>query len=66
MLVEIMDCLSEHHPAERIVLRKPTQWGGTEVLINALGYYMQHAEPSPMLLVVPETDVTRYSVDYKQ
>lgn len=59
MLVEIMDCLSEHHPAERIVLRKPTQWGGTEVLLNALGYYMQHAEPSPMLLVVPGLEMAK-------
>jgi phage terminase large subunit GpA-like protein len=59
MLVEIMDVLSEDDPHERVVVRKPTQWGGTEVLLNALGYFMCHAEPSPILLVVPGLDMAR-------
>mgnify|MGYP002682183516 CR=1 FL=1 len=37
-LVEVMDCLSVTHPAQRIVFMKSAQVGGTEVIVNALGY----------------------------
>lgn len=51
-LVEIMDCLSVTHPAQRIVFMKSAQVGGTEVIVNALGYVMDHA-PGPTMLLVP-------------
>lgn len=55
-LVEIMDCLSVQHPCERVVFQKSIQTGGTEVLINALGYIMCH-EPGPTMLLVPGIDM---------
>jgi phage terminase large subunit GpA-like protein len=57
-LVEIMDCLSAEHPANRVVFMKSTQVGGTECLINALGYYMCHA-PGPIMLLVPSLDMAK-------
>lgn len=51
-LVEIMDCLSATHPAQRIVFQKSAQVGGTEVIVNGLGYVMCHA-PGPAMLLVP-------------
>ncbi len=55
-LVEIMDVLSPGHPAEKVVFKKPTQVGGTEVLINALGHNMCH-DPGPIMLLVPGIDL---------
>jgi phage terminase large subunit GpA-like protein len=55
-LVEIMDCLAPAHPCEKVVFKKPTQVGGTEVLINFLGYAMSH-EPGPIMLIVPGIDM---------
>ncbi|MDZ5815086.1 terminase gpA endonuclease subunit [Stenotrophomonas maltophilia] len=55
-LVEIMDVLSPSHPAEKIVFKKPTQVGGTEVLINAIGHNMCH-DPGPIMLLVPGIDL---------
>lgn len=55
-LVEIMDVLSPTHPAEKIVFKKPTQVGGTEVLINAIGHNMCH-DPGPIMLLVPGIDL---------
>lgn len=55
-LVEIMDCLAPEHPCERVVFMKPTQVGGTEVLINAIGYFMCH-DPGPIMLLVPGIDL---------
>ena len=55
-LIEIMDCLSPEHPCERVVFMKPTQVGGTEVLINAIGYFMCH-DPGPIMLLVPGIDL---------
>lgn len=46
-LVEIMDCLSPQHPCEDVAFMKPSQIGGTEVLINTAGYYAKH-DPCPM------------------
>lgn len=46
-LEEIMDCMSPQHPAEDVAFMKPSQIGGTEVLINVAGYYAKH-DPCPM------------------
>ena len=37
-LREIMDCLSPSSPHSRVVFMKPAQIGGSEVLLNMLGY----------------------------
>lgn len=55
-LAEIMHCLSPSHPCEKVVFKKPTQVGGTEVLINAIGFYMCH-DPGPIMLLVPGIDL---------
>jgi phage terminase large subunit GpA-like protein len=55
-LVEIMECLSPSHPCERVVFKKPTQVGGTEILINAIGHAMCH-DPGPIMLLVPGIDL---------
>jgi phage terminase large subunit GpA-like protein len=53
-LREVMDVLSADHPAQRIVFRKPAQFGGTEVAVNWVGYVMDHVRTAkPMLIVVP-------------
>ena len=51
-LREIMDCLSESSPVQRVVIMKSAQIGATEVGLNWVGYAMHHA-PCPMLVVVP-------------
>lgn len=61
-LVEIMDRMSIDDPCERVVFRKPTQCGGSEVLINALMYFMVHAPPCPIMLTVPGLDMAKRHV----
>lgn len=46
-LIEIMDCLSPQHPCEDVAFMKPSQIGGSEVLINTALYYAKH-DPCPM------------------
>lgn len=48
-LKEIMDCFNDPR-VETIVFRKPARIGGTEAILNALGYYIDY-DPSPMLYV---------------
>ena len=57
-LREIMDSLSPSAPCERVVLMKSAQVGGTEVLLNVLGYLMHHA-PAPTLLVQPSVEMAK-------
>lgn len=57
-LKEIMDCLSIFHPAQKIVLKKGSQVGGTESGNNWLGYVMDYA-PGPFMLVLPTVDLAR-------
>ncbi len=52
-LVEIMDRMHPSDPCEFIVVRKPTQWGGTEVLINVDGWLMAEREPCSVGFIVP-------------
>ncbi len=51
-LVEIMDQLSEDSPAPLVVFQKCSQFGGTEVGSNWLGYIMDHAK-GPTAIVMP-------------
>jgi phage terminase large subunit GpA-like protein len=55
---EIMDCLSVHHPAEKVVFMKGSQVSGTECGLNWIGYSIAHS-PGPMLYVLPDLDVAR-------
>ena len=57
-LREIMDALSESSPVERVVLQKGAQLGGTEAILNWIGYTVAHA-PGPFLYALPTLDVAR-------
>jgi phage terminase large subunit GpA-like protein len=60
-LREIMDALSVHHPATDICFMAASQIGKTEVLLNWIGYVVDHA-PAPMLVVQPTVDTAeKYS-----
>ncbi len=58
-LVEIMDEFNNPE-TEQIVFVKPTQVGGTEALLNAIGYFVGQ-DPRPILLVEP-TELLAISV----
>lgn len=53
---EIMDCLSPHHPARRVVFCKSTQVAGTEAGLNWIGYVISN-NPAPMLVVQPTVEI---------
>lgn len=54
-LVEIMDEFNNAE-TEEIVFIKPTQVGGTEVLLNVLGYVVMQ-DPNPAMVVYPTDDL---------
>ena len=58
-LAGIMDALQSYE-TEEIIFVKPTQVGGTETLLNMLGYVIQQ-DPSPAMCVYP-SDVLAESV----
>lgn len=55
-LREPQDCLSDHHPAQEVILMTCVQIGKSEVGLNWAGYTIDHA-PSSMLAVLPTVDV---------
>lgn len=57
-LREIMDCLSATSLVEEVVLMKGAQVGGSECLLNALGYMIDHA-PGPVILVQPTVELAK-------
>lgn len=57
-LREILDALSPVSDVEEIVLMKAAQLGGSEVILNAVGYIVDHA-PAPALLVQPTVDLAK-------
>jgi phage terminase large subunit GpA-like protein len=57
-LREIMDCLSTTSTVEEVVFMKASQIGGTEVILNALGYIIDHA-PAPTILVQPTVELSK-------
>lgn len=60
-LREIMDCLSTTSDVEEVVFMKAAQIGGSEAMLNALGYIIDHA-PGPVILVQPtDTTAKRFS-----
>ena len=57
-LREIMDCFSTQSEVEEVVLMKAAQVGGSEAILNALGYVIDHA-PGPAILVQPTVDLAK-------
>jgi phage terminase large subunit GpA-like protein len=54
LLRAIMDSLSETCDVPEVVAMKPSQFGGTEVATNWIGYILGHIRtPKPTLVVVP-------------
>jgi len=59
---EIMNALSDEL-IERIVIMSSAQVGKTELLLNAIGYYV-HQDPAPIMLVQPTLEMaTAFSKD---
>lgn len=54
---EIMDCLSDHHPCQRVVFKKSSQVSGTEIGLNWIGWFVD-TQKAPMMCVQPTTDMT--------
>jgi len=57
-LREIMECLSPASAYTRVVFMKPAQIGGSEVLLNMLGYII-HLAPGPTMLVEPTVELAK-------
>ena len=57
-LREIMDALSATSGVEEVVLMKGAQLGGSEVLLNWLGYIIDHA-PGPTMLIQPTVELAK-------
>ena len=52
---EIQDCLSPHYPVNRVVFIKGTQIGGTQIGLNAIGFYIAHS-PCPIMFIQKTVD----------
>lgn len=57
-LREIMDCLSTTSDVEEVVFMKGAQVGGTEAMLNLVGYIVDHA-PGPTIVVQPTVDLAK-------
>lgn len=57
-LREVMDCLSSQSEVQDVTLMKASQLGGTETILCALGYIIDHA-PGPTILVQPTIDAAK-------
>jgi len=57
-LREIMDCFSATSEVEEVVLMKAAQVGGSEAILNGLGYVIDHA-PGPAILVQPTVELAK-------
>lgn len=55
-LAGIMEVMSPLHPAREVDLMKATQIGGTEALLNCVGFY-SHLSPTTGMVVLPSKDV---------
>lgn len=53
----IMDALNDPR-TERVVLMTSAQVGKTEILLNAIGYYMDY-DPSPIMVLQPTLDMAK-------
>jgi phage terminase large subunit GpA-like protein len=57
-LREIMDALSATSSVEEVVFMKGAQVGGTEALLNCLGYLIDHS-PGPAMIVQPTVELAK-------
>jgi phage terminase large subunit GpA-like protein len=57
-LREIMDSLSASSDVEEVVFMKGAQVGGSECILNALGYLIDHS-PGPAMIVQPTVDLAK-------
>jgi phage terminase large subunit GpA-like protein len=57
-LREIMDCLSARSEVDEVAFMKGAQIGGTEAILNVIGYAIDHA-PGPILAVQPTVDLAK-------
>jgi phage terminase large subunit GpA-like protein len=57
-LREIMDCMSTMSDVEEVVVMKAAQVGGSECILNALGYIVDHA-PGPTIAVQPTVELAK-------
>lgn len=55
---EPMDCMSIASPVEKVVVLAPSQSGKTEIVLNWMGYVMDHA-PGPTMYVSPTEEFAR-------
>jgi phage terminase large subunit GpA-like protein len=53
-----MDCLSTTSDVEEVVFMKRPPRSGTEAILNAIGYIIDHA-PGPMIFVQPTVDLAK-------
>ena len=53
-----MDCLSATSEVEEVLLMKAAQVGGSEAILNALGYAIDHA-PGPAIIVQPTVELAK-------
>ena len=44
---------------EKVVICKPAQWGGTEIILNSIGFYADQ-EPASILYVMADEDTATY------
>lgn len=58
---EIMDSLNDSH-IEKVVVMSSSQVGKSEIINNAIGYYID-SDPGPMLMIQPTVDI---SEDYSK
>ena len=52
---EIMDAIGDPH-IRKVVIMSAAQIGKTDILLNALGYYMDYM-PAPVLVIQPSLDM---------
>jgi phage terminase large subunit GpA-like protein len=57
-LKEIMDCMSTTSEVEEVVFMKSAQVGGTEAILNMMGYVIDHA-PGPMIVIQPTVELAK-------
>lgn len=55
---KIQDSLSPHYPVNRVVFIKGTQIGGTQIGLNAIGFYIAHS-PCPIMFIQKTVDAVK-------
>nr|BDD46995.1 terminase [Piscirickettsiaceae bacterium] len=55
-LAEIMECLDPYHPCHEVSFMKSSQVGGTEILLNWVGWFVD-TQRSSMMVVQPTLDL---------